>query len=62
MWTMNEPTATLKTEIPTGPAPARITFPAPTADWGKPIAATIPNPAWRWWTFWRPRTITIDLR
>ena len=44
-----------------------ITFPSPTADWGKVTHALtiVRNPCWRWWAFWRPKyiifTITLDL-
>lgn len=39
-----------------------IHFPAPSASWGRIIKATIPNPKWRWWTFWRPRVLMLALR
>lgn len=38
-----------------------ITFPAPSADWGKVEAFMTPNPRWRWWAFWRRRTTIFRL-
>jgi hypothetical protein len=38
-----------------------ITFPTPSTDWGTVTHCWMPNPAWRWWAFWRPRAIVIDM-
>jgi len=36
-------------------------FPPPGANWGEIRYALIPNPRWRWWFFWRPRTIVMKI-
>lgn len=38
-----------------------ITFPMPAAGWGTATHFVVPNPARRWWAFWRPRTLVLEL-
>lgn len=39
-----------------------ITFPTPSPGLGTVthMALLVANPNWRWWSFWRPRTIMLD--
>jgi len=38
-----------------------IHFPPPAGTWGTVTHALVPNARWRWWAFWRPRAVSIDL-
>lgn len=38
-----------------------IVFPPPLGGWGTITHMAVANPKWRWWAFWRPRTIVLQL-
>jgi hypothetical protein len=38
---------------------SEIHFPTPSPSWGIVTCYVMANPHRRWWSFWRPRTITI---
>lgn len=38
-----------------------IHFPPPAGTWGTVTRALVPNPRWRWWAFWQPRTIAVPV-
>lgn len=38
-----------------------ITFQEPLASWGTVTHCLMPNPKWRWWAFWRPRTLVFEM-
>ena len=40
---------------------APIKYPTPTSEWGTVTHVAIPNPRWRWWAFWRPRGIVVNI-
>ena len=39
----------------------RIAFPPTGSDFGHVTHIIVSNPSWRWWSFWRPRTLMLEV-